>query len=252
MRSAEELRRRDLARNGMEMTEADRQKARHDAITEDERESLDFLCDRIAPKADEIDQDDVEDTKPKDYRSSGYIPTGSVVTDVFRVKVQTFELKERQDARSKRVPEEDMPFRLTTTVAGVDYYLQEIRHVIRTKEDVHRLWPGKDMERIKILTIDPLDATLLDASSLDAGREDVETEGEESASDIETRLRPLRGESASVIDYIDELKRVEARLKTFYTSDGGQYRRHKWNMERARQEEFKAKAERLLNLVGGS
>ncbi|KAF9544491.1 hypothetical protein EC957_012094 [Mortierella hygrophila] len=77
-------------------------------------------------------------------------------------------------------------------------------------------------------------------------------EGEESVSDSESRLPPLRGESASVIDYIDELKRVEARLKIFYTSDGGRYRRHKWDIERARQEEFKAKAERLLNFVGES
>ncbi|KAF9132445.1 hypothetical protein BGX30_012656 [Mortierella sp. GBA39] len=75
---------------------------------------------------------------------------------------------------------------------------------------------------------------------------------EESVSDIESRLPPLRGESAGVIDYIDELKRVEARLKTFYTCDGGRYRRYIWEMERARQEEFNAIAERLLNVVGGS
>ncbi|KAF9544490.1 hypothetical protein EC957_012093 [Mortierella hygrophila] len=58
MRPAEELIRQDLARNGMKMTEADRYKALHDAITEDERESLGFLCDKIVPKAAEIDQDD--------------------------------------------------------------------------------------------------------------------------------------------------------------------------------------------------
>jgi hypothetical protein len=36
----------------------------------------------------------------------------------------------------------------------VDYYLQEIRHVIEAEEDVARLWPGVDPHDIKILTLD--------------------------------------------------------------------------------------------------
>ncbi|KAF9138940.1 hypothetical protein BG015_002208 [Linnemannia schmuckeri] len=200
----------------------------------------------------------VEDTKPKDYWSGDYIPTGSVVTDGFRIKVQAFKLEERQDARFKRVPEEDMPLRLTTTVAGVDYYPQETRNVIKTKEDVEKLWPGKDMERIKVLTIDAGQAKAVYQPQF-RFRRWLETEKvsrlegeEESVPDIESRLPPLRGESASVINYIDELERVEIRLKTFYTGDGDRYRRREWDLEKARQEEFKAIVERLLNIVGGS
>lgn len=57
MRLAEDTRWRELARVGVEMSEADRQKSRYNAITEDERKSLDFICGRIGPKA-KLDQDD--------------------------------------------------------------------------------------------------------------------------------------------------------------------------------------------------
>ncbi|KAK3813604.1 MAG: hypothetical protein J3R72DRAFT_42573 [Linnemannia gamsii] len=65
-----------------------------------------------------------------------------------------FKLRERQDARFKRLPEEDMPSRITTAVAGVDYFLQEIRNVIKSEQDIEELWPGKDVDRMKILTLD--------------------------------------------------------------------------------------------------
>ncbi|KAG0271041.1 hypothetical protein BGZ97_011355, partial [Linnemannia gamsii] len=47
-----------------------------------------------------------------------------------------------------------LPPRLTTTVAGGDYFLSEIRNVIRTEDDIARLWPGKNVDDMKILTID--------------------------------------------------------------------------------------------------
>lgn len=65
----------------------------------------------------------IEDTPPKDDQIRGYIATGAIVTNGFRIKVQAFKLKERQDARFKRVSEEDMPLRVISTVAGVDYHL---------------------------------------------------------------------------------------------------------------------------------
>ncbi|OAQ22581.1 hypothetical protein K457DRAFT_25963, partial [Linnemannia elongata AG-77] len=96
----------------------------------------------------------VEETKPKDYHHSGYIPQGSIRTDGFLVQVLTFKLRERQDARFKRLAEEDMPSRTTTTVAGTNSFLQEIRNVIRSEQDIRELWPGKDVDRMKILTLD--------------------------------------------------------------------------------------------------
>ncbi|KAG0249289.1 hypothetical protein BGZ95_007595, partial [Linnemannia exigua] len=96
----------------------------------------------------------VKETKPKDYQAKGYLPRGSVKTDGFRVQILAFKIRERQDARYKRLPQEDLPDRMSSTVAGTEYYLTEIRNVIRTNEDVERLWPGKDIQRMRILTLD--------------------------------------------------------------------------------------------------
>jgi hypothetical protein len=60
------------------------------------------------------------------------LPRGSIRCDGFRIQVLAFKIRERQDARFMRLPEEDLPPRLTTTVAGGDYFLPEIRNVIRT------------------------------------------------------------------------------------------------------------------------
>ena len=49
---------------------------------------------------------------------------------------------------------------------------------------------------------------------------------EESAADIETRLLPLKGQSASVINYVEELGLVETRLKNSYTGDDNLYKKH--------------------------
>ncbi|KAG0355766.1 hypothetical protein BGX24_006552, partial [Mortierella sp. AD032] len=96
----------------------------------------------------------VKETKPKDYQAKGYLPRGSIRTNGFRVQILAFKIRERQDARYKRLPQEDLPDRMSSTVAGTEYYLTEIRNVIRTKEDVERLWPGKDIQRMRILTLD--------------------------------------------------------------------------------------------------
>ncbi|KAF9903765.1 hypothetical protein EC991_003368, partial [Linnemannia zychae] len=96
----------------------------------------------------------VKESKPKDYQVKGYLPRGSISTNGFRVNILAFKLRERQDARYKRLPQEDLPNRLTSTVAGTDYYLTEIRNAIKTKEDIEKLWPGKDVKRMKILCLD--------------------------------------------------------------------------------------------------
>ncbi|KAG9066448.1 hypothetical protein KI688_001674 [Linnemannia hyalina] len=78
-------------------------------------------------------------------------------------------------------------------------------------------------------------------------------EGEqETIEDIETRLPPLEGQGASVVDYVAELKEVENRLLEFYGGRDQQYKRHKWDMERARHYEYQLIADRLLGIVGGS
>ncbi|KAF9290374.1 hypothetical protein BGZ88_007373, partial [Linnemannia elongata] len=311
----------------------------------------------------------IEATKPKDYNEKGYIPRGSIRCDGSRIQVLAFKVRERQDARFKRLPEEDLPPRLTSTVAGGDYFLQEIRNVIRTEEDIARLWPGKNVDNMKILTLDagqacPIGAYAylpnglietdkgkekanqgaamegvittnlepsVDATSGPSSMPDVAssssraitadstsvsapspafdvayTSAQEQATDpdpggapsssssspvhfnlaikqkavyqpvfrfrrwlehekslvpegqdesihsLESHLPPLRGHSASVIEYARELEEVEERLKTFYTGDHHRFNRSKWDMSRARHEEYQLMAERLLNIVGGS
>ncbi|KAG9068063.1 hypothetical protein KI688_011655 [Linnemannia hyalina] len=60
-------------------------------------------------------------------------------TDGFRVQLLAFKLRELQDVRYQRLSENRLPPRLTPTVGGTDYYLQEIQNVITSKEDIERL-----------------------------------------------------------------------------------------------------------------
>ncbi|KAG0274828.1 hypothetical protein BGZ96_004069 [Linnemannia gamsii] len=275
---------------------------------------------------------------PLTYAEKGYILRGSIKTDGFRIQLLGFKLRELQDVRFRRIGEDRLPSKLTSTVGGTDYYLPEIRHVITCEEDVARLWPGVRPEAIKSLTLDGGKAFVVGAfadipdestrigkgkdidkgSSAMEGNPDLPTasstsstnpsvplpsstsdqqstasptvssrtvfrnlavkqkaiyqptfrfrrwlegekmkpldmgEGEETISEIETGLPPLKGEGASVINYSAELKRVEEKLLEFYGGRDNLYKRHKWDMERARQYEYQLLADRLLGVVGGS
>jgi len=100
---------------------------------------------------------------PARYKERGYVLRGSIRTDGFRVQLLGFKLRELQDVRYRRLDESRLPSRLTSTVGGVDYYLQEIRNVITSKEDVERLWPSARVEDIKTLTLDMGQACLVGA-----------------------------------------------------------------------------------------
>ncbi|KAG9061655.1 hypothetical protein KI688_007236 [Linnemannia hyalina] len=54
---------------------------------------------------------------------------------------------------------------------------------------------------------------------------------------IEGRLPTLKGQGANVVDYVAKLEK---------------YKRHKWDMERARHYEYQLIADRLLGIAGGS
>ncbi|KAF9545620.1 hypothetical protein EC957_010705, partial [Mortierella hygrophila] len=235
MKAAEESKRQKLRKAGKSMSESGRPEIRRDAVTMDERETLDYLCERVEPEVNKCGDDDaddiqenscgldalkdkgrledridiliqknisaaenylafnelipyscttltsisdleswiggqepqviikkfisdidplVEETKPKDYHRIGYIPQGPIRTDGFLIKVMTFKLRERPDARFKRLVEQNMPSRITSTVAGVNGFLQEIRNVIKSGLNIKGLWPGKDVDRMKVLTLD--------------------------------------------------------------------------------------------------
>ncbi|KAG0184254.1 hypothetical protein DFQ28_011512 [Apophysomyces sp. BC1034] len=55
--------------------------------------------------------------------------------------------------RYKQLPETVLPDRLTSTVGGVNHYLTEIRNIVKTKDNVKRLW-GCEPNQIEILSLD--------------------------------------------------------------------------------------------------
>ncbi|KAG0210811.1 hypothetical protein BGX28_008947 [Mortierella sp. GBA30] len=75
-------------------------------------------------------------TSSTQYR---YALHGYVQTDGFRLQLLAYKLKELQAARFKKIPEDRLPRRITSTVAGIDGYLTEIRNVTSTPQDVSDL-----------------------------------------------------------------------------------------------------------------
>ncbi|KAK3809804.1 MAG: hypothetical protein JOS17DRAFT_780289 [Linnemannia elongata] len=72
-----------------------------------------------------------------------------------------------------------------------------------------------------------------------AKQEQVCVDGQQvSISDIESRLPPLKGQGSSVINYVQELERVEERLQEFYAGPSNRYKRHHWDMQKARDYEY--------------
>ncbi|KAF9569519.1 hypothetical protein EC968_002563, partial [Mortierella alpina] len=99
---------------------------------------------------------------PAQYNKSGYVLRGGISTNGFLIHVQAHKVKELQRVRYRKIA---IPSRLTSTLGGTDDFLQEVRHVIRTPEDVARLWPC-DPRDIKIVGIDPGQACVFGASAL--------------------------------------------------------------------------------------
>lgn len=80
-------------------------------------------------------------------------------------------------------------------------------------------------------------------------RKEQAVEGGVSIRHIETSLPSRRGPEASVSNYLEREREVEADLDSFYGSVV--LKKHKWNARKARAEEYRLIADRLLRLVGG-
>ncbi|KAG0346723.1 hypothetical protein BGZ54_005111, partial [Gamsiella multidivaricata] len=106
-----------------------------------------------------------EDFDPRTYKERGYVIRGSIRTDGFRLQLTAFKLKELLSVRYRRHPTDILPSRITSTVGGVDYYLTEVRNVVKTKQDVAVLWDCEP-EKIKILGLDLGQAFVVGASAL--------------------------------------------------------------------------------------
>lgn len=61
---------------------------------------------------------------------------------------------------------------------------------------------------------------------------------------IETRLSPVKGQRASVIDYVEEYERVEERLSDFYDGSDNRYTKYRLDMERVRHADHQLTANR--------
>ncbi|KAG0292900.1 hypothetical protein BGZ97_005482 [Linnemannia gamsii] len=103
-----------------------------------------------------------KDFNSKDsYSSKGYALRGSIRTDGYRIQLLAFKLNEL----NRQLDEDKQPDPLTSTLGGTDHYLTEIRNVVRTAEDVQRIW-GCDPKDIKIVGIDLGKAFVFGASVL--------------------------------------------------------------------------------------
>lgn len=234
------------------------------------------------------------DFDPISYSTRGYALRGSIRTDGFRVQVQSFKLRELKAVKYKRLPDNRLPPRLTPTVEGIDDYLTEVRNVIRSPQDVARLWPDTNPDDIKVLALDLGQVNVVGAYAyipdtaptsaappkpaqekvvhhnlavkskamyqpqfkfrrwMEGQKKIVPPGASSSISDIETELPALRGEDASVINYVKELAKVEGRLDEFYNGNEMQYKRHKWDAARAKDTEYNQLANSLLKVVGGN
>ncbi|KAI8357054.1 hypothetical protein B0O80DRAFT_99820 [Mortierella sp. GBAus27b] len=222
------------------------------------------------------------------YNKRGYVPVGSIRTDGFLLQLLAFKLNELNAVKYRRLPKEKLEKlqpRIASTVGGTDYFLTEVRNVVKTKQDVVDLW-GCGPQDIKILGVDLGQACVVGASALlptsqssDSSakpkfcnlsvkqkavyqptfkfrrwlerRKAQPIDGSQSISDIESSLPPLRGNEGSVQEYVKSLQEVEEHLDSFYNSNNT-VKKHRWNARRARDEEFRRIADSLLRMVGGS
>ncbi|KAG0349541.1 hypothetical protein BGZ54_004335, partial [Gamsiella multidivaricata] len=99
------------------------------------------------------------------YRIKGYLLRGSIKTDGHKVQLLAFKLRELQSVRHRRYRVAKLPPRLQSTVGGVDYYLSEIRNIVRSPEGIVRSF-GCPGNKLKVLGLDLGQACVVGASLL--------------------------------------------------------------------------------------
>ncbi|KAG0305840.1 hypothetical protein BGZ98_003488 [Dissophora globulifera] len=75
-------------------------------------------------------------------------------SDGFRLQLLAFKLNELNAVKYRRLPPHKLPLRIATTLDGTDYFLPEIGHIAKIKQDVSGLW-GCDLNQIKIFGLGP-------------------------------------------------------------------------------------------------
>ncbi|KAF9189662.1 hypothetical protein BGZ51_009391 [Haplosporangium sp. Z 767] len=188
------------------------------------------------------------------YKTPRFVLRGTIRTDGFRLQLLTFKPKELNVVEYRRLQDDILPNRLTSTSGGVDYYLTEVRNIVKTSLDVANLW-GCAAGQIKILGLDLGQARVVGASALllkrhDPNRKKPEPQkavyqptfkhrrwmqdqkgitpgdGMRSISDIETGLPSLRGKGAPFANYVEQVKGVKGQLDGFYNGNN-RLKKHK-------------------------
>ncbi|CAO3566023.1 unnamed protein product [Mortierella alpina] len=224
--------------------------------------------------------------EPSEYSPHGYCLYGSVRTNGLCLQLLAYKMKELLAVKYKRLPESVLPERLTSTKHGTGDFLTEIRNVVRSQEDVTRLW-GCDPSDISILALDLGQNCVVGAYALKpkdqstaqqepprhynlavktkavyqptfryrswlAQKKEAIPEGRiESVSTVESRIPPCRGLQADFADHVLYKKSKDQDLDQFYNGDMS-ILRHKWDQVRAHVGEFHTITDRLLGMVGGS
>ncbi|KAF9918725.1 hypothetical protein FBU30_011288 [Linnemannia zychae] len=216
------------------------------------------------------------DFQPFSYTDKGYILSGSIRTDGFHLQLIAFKLNELNSIKYRRLPMDRLPNHLTSTIGGTDYFLTEIRNVVSTPQDVVDLW-GCDPEKSRFSHLDAKDGSEEDKKNplvkqpktnqaescvsayfqtptLDGAEKGTASQGDlrggESINQIETSLPARIGSNASIAEYIAAEQKVKDQLSDFYGSVV--LKKYLWNARKARDEEYRLIANRLLEMVGGS
>lgn len=105
------------------------------------------------------------DFDPRSYTDKGYALYGSIRTDGFRLQLLSFKLRELNGVRYHRLSKDLLPDKITSTIGGVDYFLSEIRNVVKTKDDVTRLWRCEP-DKVQIIGLDLGQSYVVGASAL--------------------------------------------------------------------------------------
>ncbi|KAG0222161.1 hypothetical protein BGW42_006817, partial [Actinomortierella wolfii] len=105
---------------------------------------------------------------PSTYCENGYALRGSISTNGHRQRLLAFKLKELQSAQYRRYKDTLLPDRLQSTIAGTDYYLTEVRNVVKNDADVYKYWgcTCDEVSQISYLGIDFGQACVVGACAL--------------------------------------------------------------------------------------
>ncbi|KAF9403002.1 hypothetical protein BGX21_007611 [Mortierella sp. AD011] len=159
--------------------------------------------------------------------------------------------------------------RITSTTGGVDYFLTEVRNIVKTKKDYAYLEPARYNPAIITVKLMVMKAgstvyRILAAKQkavyqpilkfrrwFQNKKNEIPAGATDSISNIESNLPPLRGEGTSFESYYSELQKVQGELNAFYNGSM-LFKKHQWDSNKAHKAEYAIITDRLLKLIGGS